>query len=88
MLINSILTVIANILTAVLSFLPAVTVLPTIAGYDIDTALVTGVGQTYRFASTVWPIWDVLLGALFLWTFHGIMIFVKLIIGHRAPVSQ
>jgi hypothetical protein len=67
-------------------FLPQVNTLPTIAGYDIDTALLQGVGQAYTFASTVWVIWDVLLGALFLWAFHGLMLFIKLLIGHRAPV--
>ena len=88
MLISSLLSVIANVLTVILSFLPAVTTLPNIAGYDIDTALTTGVGQAYQFANVVWPIWDVLLGALFLWTFHLLMLFVRLLIGHRSPVSQ
>lgn len=69
-------------------FLPVVNTLPNIAGYDIDTALVTGVGQAYQFAGVIWPIYDVLLGALVLWTFHALMLFVKLLIGHRAPVSQ
>ena len=85
MLISNILGVLANIVAVLCSFLPSVTVLPTIAGYDIDTALVTGVGQAYQFASVVWPIWDVLLGALFLWGFHSLMLLVKLLLGHRAP---
>jgi TRAP-type mannitol/chloroaromatic compound transport system permease small subunit len=87
MLISKLLELILNIFMALFFFLPSVSKLPSIAGYDIDTALVTGVGQAYNFAGVVWPIWDVLLGALFLWTFHGLMLFVKLLLGHRAPVS-
>jgi hypothetical protein len=85
MLISKLLTLIANVIAAMLSFLPTVLVLPTINGYDIDSALVTGVGQAYNFANYIWPVRDVLLGAVVLWAFHGLMIFVRLLLGHRAP---
>ncbi len=88
MLISSLLGVLANIIAAMVSFLPLVGTLPTINGYDIDSALVTGVGQAYNFANTVWPIRDVLLGAIVLWTFHGLMLFVKLLLGSRAPAPH
>lgn len=87
MLITSLLGVILNVVVAICFFLPSVTALPTIGGYDIDSALTTGVGQAYQFASVVWPIWDVLMGALVLWGFHGLMMLVKFILGHRAPTA-
>ena len=85
MLITSFLSVVTAFVAALVSFLPLVTTLPTINGYDIDAALVTGVAQAYAFADVVWPVRDVLIGAAFLWAFHAIMLFVKLVLGSRAP---
>ena len=85
MLITAILNLLSAIFKAMFFFLPAVNTLPTIAGYDIDTALVTGVGQAYQFATYIWPIYDVLIGAMFIWTFHIGMLFLRLLLGHRAP---
>lgn len=85
MIITKLLLIIATAITALVSWLPIVTTLPPIAGYDIDTALVNGVGQAYNFFEVMWVVKDVLLGALFLWGFYGLMLGVRLFLGHRAP---
>ncbi len=85
MITDAILTVIVNGLVVFLSWLPSVATLPLINGYDIDGTLVSGVGATYAFANVVWPIYDVLIGASFIWGFHILMLFVKAVLGHRAP---
>jgi len=88
MLITKLLLLVAYAVSALLSFLDIVTTLPMINGYDIDSALVSGVGQAYNFAAVVWPVRDVLLGAAVLWAFHGLMLFLKAILGSRAPATH
>ncbi len=88
MLVSKLLLVIAYLIGAIVFKLPAVDTLPMINGYDIDGTLVSNIGMVYNFASVVWPVRDVLLGAAFLWGFHGLMLLVRLIIGHRAPQIQ
>lgn len=85
MITDAILSVIVNGFVSVLLWLPQVNTLPMIGGYDIDGTLVTGVGATYAFARIVWPIYDVLIGASFIWGFHLLMLFLKALLGHRAP---
>lgn len=85
MIITWLLTLLMNMFSAIFSILPAVTTLPTIGNYDIDTALVQGVGQAYTFADSVWVIKDVLLGATFIWGYYVLKLVARLLIGHRAP---
>jgi hypothetical protein len=85
MIITWILSGLITVLSVIFSILPAVTTLPTIGGYDIDTALVTGVGQAYTFANSVWVIQDVLYGAAFIWGYYMLKLVARLLIGHRAP---
>lgn len=85
MITDAILTILVNGFVVMLSWLPSVSTLPTIGGYDIDGTLVSGVGATYAFANVVWPIYDVLIAASFIWGFHLLMLFLKALIGHRAP---
>jgi hypothetical protein len=88
MLIQSLLMFFMSALSVIFSWLPAVTTLPTIGGYDIDTALVQGVGQAYTFANDIWPIYDVFLGAAFVWGYYALKLVARLIMGHRAPGSH
>lgn len=85
MITDQVLNIIAQGFIALLGWLPDVTTLPTIGGYDIDTALVNGVSGAYTFANVVWPVYDVLVGAAFIWAFHMTMIFAKMILGSRVP---
>lgn len=74
-----------SLLSAVFSWLPKIDTLPSIMGVDIDTQLSQGVGYFYAFAHVVWPIYDVMLGALTLFTYYGIKMVLRFILGHRAP---
>ena len=85
MIITWILTFIITVLSAIFSIMPTVTTIPPIGGYDIDTALVTGVAQAYTLFNSVWPITDVLLGAAFMWAYFTIKVLLRIILGHRAP---
>ena len=85
MITDTILQAVVQAFVVFLSWLPLVTTLPTIAGFDIDSALVSTIGQFYTFANVVWPIYDVMIGAAFIWSFHLLMLFIKALIGHRAP---
>lgn len=87
MIIQDILSILIAMINAIFSFLPAVTALPSIGGYDIDGALVSGVSQAYTFADSVWPIKDVLIGAAFMWGYYGVKLALRLFLGSRAPAS-
>ncbi len=67
--------------------LPVVDHLPTIAGYDIDTALVTGVGYMRTFAETFWYIGIVFEGFGVLMAYYAIKLLAKLFFGNRSPTS-
>lgn len=85
MLINLVLNVIVLFIGALFSWLPAVTALPTIAGFNIDAALVTGIGSFNRFITFYWPIYILFQGALFLVGYYTIKIGLRFLLGHRAP---
>lgn len=83
MIITLILNVFVMFVGSVFSFLPAVTVLPTIGGYDIDTALVTGVGQLRLIMQSFWWLEVVFQGFLFLMGYYAVKLIVKFFFGHR-----
>jgi hypothetical protein len=56
-----------------------------IGGFDIDTALLNGVGQLKFFFTIFWPIADMFLGFLFLMGYYGLKMLLGFILGHRAP---
>lgn len=85
MITNLLINLVVLILGAIFSWLPQVTTLPTINGYDIDGALVTGVGQLNVFMTTFWPIKYMFYGFLFLMGYYAIKIVVVFFLGHRAP---
>lgn len=85
MIIGAFLQIIVDIVAIILSWLPNVTTLPTIAGYDIDTALVTGVGYFNAFSTAVWPLAMVWQGFLVLMSYYSIKMLLKFFLGHRAP---
>lgn len=77
--------ILVSFFSEVFSMFPVVTKLPTIAGYDIDSAFTAAGGQIHQFLTDVWIVNDVLLGALFLFAYYGIKMILKLLLGHRAP---
>lgn len=85
MIIQLLLQIIITAFTILFSWLPTVSTLPPIAGYDIDGALVTGVGEFKTISTVFWPLQDLYLGFLFLMGYYIIKIILKLFLGHRAP---
>ncbi len=70
---------------AVLSWLPVVTKLPAVNGYDIDTALVQGMGFFYSVETNIWPLGIVFAGFIFLIGYYTLKMVLKFFLGHRAP---
>lgn len=67
------------------SWLPDVETLPTIGGYDIDGALVLGMGQFNSFIETFWAIGIMFQGFLFIAGYFAIKMVLQLFLGHRTP---
>lgn len=85
MIITLLLNLVVLILGVIFSWLPVVTSLPEIMGYDIDGALVTGVGYMQTFFYTFWPFQIIFQGFLILMVYYTIKIVLKFFLGHRAP---
>ena len=85
MIVNLFLNLIVLFIGAIFSWLPQVTTLPMIAGYDIDTALVSGMGQFHAFTQTFWPIQDMFYAFLFLMVYYITITGIRFFLGHRAP---
>ncbi len=85
MIINLLLNVVVLLLGAVFSMLPSVTTLPVILNYDIDGALVTGMGQLRTFLEAFWAIGLMFSGALIILTYFSVKMVIKLFLGSRAP---
>lgn len=85
MLINLLLNALVMAVGAIFSWLPQVETLPTIAGYDIDAALVTGIGQVNTFLNAFWPLKIMFQGFLFLLGYYAIKIGIRFFFGSRSP---
>lgn len=85
MLVQFFIQVIITLLEIVFSWMPDVTTLPTIGGYDIDAALVTGVGSFKEYITVVWPIAVVFEGLMFLLGYYFLKMILKFFFGQRAP---
>jgi hypothetical protein len=85
MIINLLIDLVIYILGALLFLLPDVTKFPSIMGFDIDTALVSGIGQLQTFMLAFWPLKIMFGGFLFLMGYYALKIGLRFIIGHRAP---
>lgn len=85
MIIILLINLISLLLGGIFSWLPIVNKLPNIVGYDIDTALVNGVGYTQTFMQTFWPLEIMFQGFLVLMGYYGIKMIVRFFLGHRAP---
>ena len=85
MLIMLLLNVIVIAIGGIFVWLPEVRTLPMIAGYDIDSQLLLGMGYVNRFFETMWPLQIMWSGLLFLVAYYIIKMGVRFLLGHRAP---
>ncbi len=88
MVINLLINVITLLLGSIFSHFPSVTTLPPIFGYDIDTAMVSGMGGFNTFITTFWPVKYMFEGFLAILAYFGIKMVARLLLGHRAPGSH
>lgn len=85
MLLQFFLNWIITLLEILFSWLPNVTTLPTIGGYDLDGALVTGVASFKEFILVVWPIGVVFDAFMILMLYYLTKMMLKFFLGSRAP---
>jgi hypothetical protein len=85
MIINLLINLVVIILAGIFSLLPVVTTLPQIGGFDIDGALVSGVGQMKSFFEAFWPLEYMFEGFLVLMLYYSGKMILRAILGHRAP---
>jgi len=76
---------VTSLLTAAFSWLPKITTLPAIGGYDIDAALVSGMSMFYTVAHSLWYLWDIWVAFLVLMSYYTAKMVLKMFLGHRAP---
>lgn len=79
------LNAVVGLLNILLSWLPTISTLPEVFGYDIDSQLVSGMGMFNTFAGAFWPVSIVFSGFLFLAGYYFIKMVLKFFLGHRAP---
>lgn len=84
MIVNLILNIIVLFLGGIFSWLPAVTTLPTINGYNIDAFMVQGVGSLQTLAVAFWPLAIMFQGFLAIMGYFLIKMVVKFFLGSRA----
>lgn len=85
MIVVLIINILIGFLGIILSWLPDVTTLPTMFGYNIDSALVNGVGQVNLITQVFWPLHYVFLGFGTILGYYVVKITFKLFLGSRAP---
>ncbi len=79
------LAIITAFFIKVLSLFSLAKTLPTIAGVDIDSVLVTGLGEARIFFGTFWIFTIMLQGMVVLLVYYGIKMIAKLLLGSRVP---
>lgn len=85
MILQLLLDFVVKLINSIFGIFPLITKLPTVIGVDIDSALVTGVGQLRSFTSVFWPIGYMIDGALVIFGYYGLKMLLKLFLGHRTP---
>jgi hypothetical protein len=85
MIVDLLLNVLLLVIGAIFSILPIVYTLPTIAGYDIDAALVSGIGQFNVFTTAFWPLSVMFQGFLVIMLYYALKMGLRFFLGHRAP---
>lgn len=85
MIIAFLFNLIVLVIGSVFSLLPAVATLPVVNGFDIDSALVVGMGELHTFVTAFWPLYDLFQAFLFLMGYFAFKIGLRFLIGHRTP---
>jgi hypothetical protein len=85
MIITLLINVILSIVGIIFMWLPVIHTLPTINGFDIDGAFVTGMGQLNTVMSQAWALQDFFIGFLFIMGYYILKMVLKTILGSRAP---
>lgn len=88
MIITFLLNILIAIVGVILSWLPTIDTLPTIGGYDIDSAFATGMGQVNVILSTFWPLQYFFNGFLIILGYYVAKITLKFFFGNRSPVHN
>ena len=83
MIITLLINVIVGAIGVILSIFPDVTTLPKIFGYDIDTALLDGVGKVNTVSSSVWALQYLFYGFLAILAYYGLKMLWKMLMGSR-----
>ncbi len=84
MLIALLLNLLVGIVGIFFSWLPQVDTLPAIGGYDVDTALVSGMGYLNTFFTTFWPLKIMFTGFLVLMGYYIVKLVLRFFLGHRS----
>lgn len=85
MIIVLLLNLLVMIIGVIFSWLPEVTTLPTIFGFDVDALLVTGVGYMRTVFQTFWVLDIMFQGFLVIMLYYVIKITIRFFLGHRTP---
>lgn len=88
MIITFFINVLLNIFNVLVSWLPQVTTLPIIFGFDIDGAMVTGMSQFNQLVNSVWVLSYMFQGFLAIVAYYIIKITIKIILGSRTPTHN
>ena len=80
---NLIILIVGSIFS--LPIFPEIKTLPTIFGFDIDTALVNGMGYVHTLFNTFWVLGIMFNGFLFLGAYYIGKLVLQFFLGHRAP---
>lgn len=83
MIISYLVLAVLDFLNALFSWLPQVTALPTVFGFNSDTALSTVFGYWNGFIQVVWPLEIVWYWILFYYFFRISLLGLKFILGQR-----
>jgi len=85
MILDFILNFVLLIVGAIFSFLPIVSTLPTIGGFDIDSQMVLGMGYLNSFFTAFWPVAVMFQGFLVIMLYYALKMLLRFFLGHRAP---
>lgn len=87
MIINLLLNLIIATIGVLFSWLPTVSTLPLIGGYDIDGVLSTGMTQFNTIAVSFWSLLIVFQGFLYLMGYYILKLTLRFFLGHRTPIN-
>lgn len=85
MIFNFLLNIFVGILSIIFQGLPKITTLPTVVGFDLDSALVQGVGYLNTIFTVYWYLKDMFYGALVIFIYYGVKMVLKAVLGSRTP---